>query len=978
MTQDVAAIGIKVDTDGVERGIKSLEQLIGVGPKVEQSMDRVNAGARKAGQGLRGIDGDDAARELGRVSGAAQKLGGALTAISATAAALAVREISGAAKEMFSELYAASAQLERFKIGLDFASGGNGAAELQYLRNITKDLGLEFASTAQAYQGFQAAAKGTALEGQKAKDVFESIAKASAVMGLSADQSSGVLLALQQMVSKGTVQAEELRGQLGERLPGAFQIAAKAMGVTTAELGKMLEQGQVVADDFLPKFADALNKHLGDAAEKAANRLDAATNRYASAMDRMKANLGDSGVSQFWEGQINILTDAMDDVSLSMEQARKDGDGFTGQMLSAAGAVMRFLNPVNAVSYEVQNVSVKLKEAEDRLAALAARGAQKSSNLMLREAYNDAQRYVNKLREAKAAQDALTGTVSTSEALRDAEAGNTRGNRVNYYRELNAAQQKLLDISARDNGITKQFTDDLNTYAKALEVGAMSHEQYTAAVTKLNAERAKSLQRRNGGNDGARDADRLNAALHQSAVAQIQSSLRELTSAYSVSESVMEASRSAGLMSEKEYYDAKRSFIELNKQAQLSALAEENAALQAQSLAGAEAVARDQRIAENRSEMARIALEATGKLQVLNIEQTASAKQQEAALLAAKQAADEYIDSISRASSIAVRGVGRGDRWRSDEQGRLGVADRFANDRRDLANQRALAEMQAGGALTAEVAKQYDDRLAIITAAEQQALAVYEQGVAARIAAESDWRNGATRAWENYADTAANVAESTASLFTKAFQGMEDALVSFAMTGKMDFTSLANSIIADIIRIQIRAAMVGSDGQGGLLGTVMNGVMSMFGGGAAATATSGGNAGQGLKMPKNLWTGGYTGDGGKYEPAGIVHKGEYVINAAATKRLGLGYLNSLNGYANGGLVGGGGSAAAPGQIAKVEIINNGEPMRVQSASLEAGVMRVVVEQAAALAAPMAVRAAASQVAGRHGDMHQALLQRDRG
>jgi len=180
MTQDVAAIGIKVDTDGVQRGIKSLEQLVGVGPKVEQAMGRVDSGARKAGQGLRTIDGNETARELGQAASAAAKLGGALSALSAGGAVLALRAVVGEAREMFTELYAASAQLERFKIGLNFATGGAGAGELQYLRNVTKELGLEFAGTAQAYMGFQAAAKGTALEGQKAKDVFESIAKASA------------------------------------------------------------------------------------------------------------------------------------------------------------------------------------------------------------------------------------------------------------------------------------------------------------------------------------------------------------------------------------------------------------------------------------------------------------------------------------------------------------------------------------------------------------------------------------------------------------------------------------------------------------------------------------------------------------------------------------------------------------------------------------------------------------------------------
>jgi tape measure domain-containing protein len=228
-------------------------------------------------------------------------------------------------------------------------------------------------------------------------------------MGLRADQTSGVLLALQQMISKGTVQAEELRGQLGERLPGAFQIAARAMGVTTAELGKMLEQGQVVAEDFLPKFGKALEENLGGAAEKAADRLDAAVNRFDTAWERLKKNSGDSGASQFWSGQLAILTDAMDGVSVSMELARAQGKGFASQMLAGAGAALQFINPVQAIGYTAIETGNQLKQAERSLDDLRTSGAKGSSNLMLREAYAHAERLVEKLRQAKKEQDALLG-----------------------------------------------------------------------------------------------------------------------------------------------------------------------------------------------------------------------------------------------------------------------------------------------------------------------------------------------------------------------------------------------------------------------------------------------------------------------------------------------------------------------------------------------------------------------------------------
>ena len=83
----------------------------------------------------------------------------------------------------------------------------------------------------------------------------------------------GAFIALGQMISKGKVQAEELRGQLGERLPGAFQLAAKAMGMTTAALDKFMADGKLTAEELLPKLAKVLKDEYGAAAEEAAKGM---------------------------------------------------------------------------------------------------------------------------------------------------------------------------------------------------------------------------------------------------------------------------------------------------------------------------------------------------------------------------------------------------------------------------------------------------------------------------------------------------------------------------------------------------------------------------------------------------------------------------------------------------------------------------------------------------------------------------------
>jgi lambda family phage tail tape measure protein len=86
--------------------------------------------------------------------------------------------------------------------------------------------------------------------------------------------------------------------------------------------------------------------------------------------------------------------------------------------------------------------------------------------------------------------------------------------------------------------------------------------------------------------------------------------------------------------------------------------------------------------------------------------------------------------------------------------------------------------------------------------------AVMIKAIEARWDAERSWEMGVTKALNNYIDTVSNAAAQSERLFTNAFKGMEDALVSFVQTGKLDFKSLANSIIADLIRIHIQNSIM--------------------------------------------------------------------------------------------------------------------------------------------------------------------------
>jgi len=223
--------------------------------------------------------------KLNGAMGMAQKSAiGLKTALAAIGVGLGIKEI-----------ISTTAAMEGLQNQLNFASGSaeQGARDFNYLRKTSQEMGLDFNVAATAFAKFSGAARGTSIEGQKLRDIFEGVGMASTVMHLTAEQSEGAFRALEQMLSKGKVSAEELRGQLGERIPGAFQIAARAMGMTTSELDKFMSQGKLMSEDFLPKFAAQLKLEFAGGMSAASESLSANLNRMNNAFLEIKLTLGE-------------------------------------------------------------------------------------------------------------------------------------------------------------------------------------------------------------------------------------------------------------------------------------------------------------------------------------------------------------------------------------------------------------------------------------------------------------------------------------------------------------------------------------------------------------------------------------------------------------------------------------------------------------------------------------------------------------
>jgi len=204
--------------------------------------------------------------------------------------------------------------------------------ELAFTATVAHDLGLNIKALEDSYKTLAAASINTKLEGKGARDVFYAVAEASTAMQLSATQTHSALYALQQMMSKGRVQTEELRRQLGEQLPGAFQMAAQAMGVTTAELNKMLEMGEVVSEDFLPKFAKVLHERFGKAAVKNAELARGAFNRFGNEVEYTKRSLANAGFTEFFADLARSATKSLEELSTNVEAREKDIREYMGKI----------------------------------------------------------------------------------------------------------------------------------------------------------------------------------------------------------------------------------------------------------------------------------------------------------------------------------------------------------------------------------------------------------------------------------------------------------------------------------------------------------------------------------------------------------------------------------------------------------------------------------------------------------------------
>ncbi|EPD7914789.1 tape measure protein [Escherichia coli] len=221
---------------------------------------------------------------------------------------------------------------------------GDKAPEAEtFIRGLADKTGLNISEGLSSYAKFAAGAQGS-MSQEQTQELFGNATAMSRLMGLSNDELNGILKAFEQMASKGKIQAEELRGQLGDRMAGAFKLFAEALGMTAAELDKAMKDGKILSSDALPKVA----KQMGLMIDKAGGWAEVAKSTQ-TALGKLANNWDDTMVKIFsgsqdeLNGFLSSMSSLLSEMGMSSSIA---GDAIGGliDMLKAGVDDIRVFN----------------------------------------------------------------------------------------------------------------------------------------------------------------------------------------------------------------------------------------------------------------------------------------------------------------------------------------------------------------------------------------------------------------------------------------------------------------------------------------------------------------------------------------------------------------------------------------------------------------------------------------------------------
>lgn len=229
-------------------------------------------------------------------------IGGAFQRLTSLANTLlnVLRSVAAGVTLVFNSLLHELDKLQGFNaiMSVSTKSSAEAATSYTFLRKTADQLGVQFDALTGNYAKLVASIPDGTDKLNIANRAFLGVAMAARTLHATNQDTQLMFYAITQIASKGIVSMEELRRQLGEKLPGVMQIAAKALNTIPEDLEKAIRKGIVVSEKFLPIFGDALIRTFADSSEKASQSVSAAMNRLTNVWVDFVKEVLDSGAGQ--------------------------------------------------------------------------------------------------------------------------------------------------------------------------------------------------------------------------------------------------------------------------------------------------------------------------------------------------------------------------------------------------------------------------------------------------------------------------------------------------------------------------------------------------------------------------------------------------------------------------------------------------------------------------------------------------------
>lgn len=891
---DLASLGLRIDTSEAAKAVTALNKLSAAGKTAEQQADKTGSAWTGAGQQINQAN-----------AGVAQGASSAAKATTAASAAAGTAAKNYGAFAAGQKLSAYQSQQLSFQLNDLFVQVASGQSPLTALIQQGSQLngtfgGLTgtlravssiFTVTRVAIGGVVGVLTGLAVAVYQGAEQSKALERSLLLTGNAAGVTEGQFNSLARSVAdssrttiggaRETLQSLVSSGRFtGEALESAAK-AAQGLSRVTGQSNDDIVASFVKASDNVTAFATTTNKQY--------NFLTAAQLAYIKTLE-------DQGrVQEALAVTFNALNTRIDVASGNLGSLER---GWNSVKIAASNAINAMLQIGRATTPQdaVSNIEAQIAALENRKsnnpALTAARKSALQEQLALAQAAT---------RETEKQAAASARTVQTEQAK-------TAFSKLQEQFQSKAAKR------------TQEIAD---ATAKAKNAGASPAD--LAQVVKGINERYKD-------STAGASAARLDAkAILARRIEDVKSAGQQELDTLNDQERILEAQRSARLVDDQTYYDRKTQIVRDTTKARIDVLTAENKLLNAQGVTGRDDTDRDRQVIKNQTEINKLQAQGATQVTVLGIQSKAATASITRGYEDARAAAQSFLDLQQKQYDRDVQAQSLSAREQQRAAALAQIEDKYEQQRQQLESERRRGQLQPG---------QYDAELAIINEFQRKAGDSYVAYYDRITAAQGDWENGAKRGYANYLQSAADVAGQTEALFTNAFTGLEDVFVKFATTGKLSFKDLANSIIADLVRIQARQLIAGGAGKSalGLIGSIAG----LFGGTSGVAGVANALPGDsldnfiGLAGLGKRAIGGPTSAGGMYE---VLENGPELLNVGGKQLL-------MMGNQHGSVEPISAGAAAGGSTPNVTLINQttGRADDMQVDWVSRGELRVLLRE----------------------------------